>query len=74
MTTTTTRPNGSRSIYIHKELFETLRLLLSIRNKSGTRGVRTPSEFFEREAIKYVRQHGRRYGLQLPPELEAEGE
>lgn len=63
------RPRGDATIYAHKELFGSLKKLLAEKSKKGTKAPKTVSQFFERQAIKIIREEGRKYGIRLPADL-----
>lgn len=67
-----TRPKGAITVHGHKELYRTLDRLLKEKRKTGTKAPKSVSQFFERMAVRIIRDEGRKYGLKLPADLASE--
>lgn len=64
------RSRNAVTIYLHVELFHTISALIEARKKKkGYKGPRSASQFFEREAVRLLREEGRKHGLKLPDDI-----
>ena len=66
----TTRPKGDVTIYFHKELLGKVDKLLKAQRKAGgKKTAKSVSQFFERCAIRLIREEGRKHSIKLPEDL-----